>query len=83
MSTDKKKIADRLKRLEGHLAQVRRSIEDGRDCEQVIPQFLAVKGALDSGLEAYLLEELAVCRSNKEEQKFSKLLKLVIKKIRS
>lgn len=76
-----KPIVNRVKRLEGQLARVRQELEAGTSCETVVPQFLAVKGALDACLETYLLEALEACALRKSPEDMAMLLKTVIKKI--
>ena len=41
-------IVNRLKRSIGHLDKVRRMVEDGEDCSDVLIQLAAVRGQLDS-----------------------------------
>ena|SRR3990170_6946433 len=40
-------ILNRLARIEGQVRGLRRMIEEGKDCEQVLTQLAAVKSALD------------------------------------
>ena len=41
------RILNRLARIEGQVGGLRRMIEEGKDCEQVLTQLAAVKSALD------------------------------------
>ena len=41
------RILNRLARIEGQVGGLRRMIEQGKDCEQVLTQLAAVKSALD------------------------------------
>ncbi len=43
-----KEVLDRLARAVGHLEKVRRMVEDGADCSEVLIQLAAVRGQLDS-----------------------------------
>lgn len=40
-------VRDRLRRLQGQLGGVVRMLDDGRDCEDVVTQLRAVRGAID------------------------------------
>ena len=42
-----KSVVNRLARAVGHLESVRRMIEDGRDCSEVLVQLSAVKAAVN------------------------------------
>ena len=44
----KREITTRLSRALGHLRHVKRMVEDGRDCSEVLIQLAAVNGALSS-----------------------------------
>ena len=52
-----KAVINRLSRAIGHLESIRRMVEEGRDCSEVLIQLSAVKSAVKDGdMEA--LEEL-------------------------
>jgi CsoR family transcriptional regulator, copper-sensing transcriptional repressor len=53
---DKKKIGNRLSRIEGQVRGIARMVEDDRYCIDVLTQVSAVKTALDS-LALQLLED--------------------------
>ena len=53
---DKRKIANRLNRIEGQVRGIARMVEDDRYCIDVLTQVSAVKTALDS-LALQLLED--------------------------
>ena len=53
---DKKKIANRLHRIEGQVRGIERMVEDDRYCIDILTQVAAVKTALDS-LSLQLLED--------------------------
>jgi CsoR family transcriptional regulator, copper-sensing transcriptional repressor len=53
---DKKKIGNRLSRIEGQVRGIARMVEDDRYCIDVLTQVSAVKTALDS-LSLQLLED--------------------------
>ena len=46
--TQTKAVLNRLSRAIGHLESVKRMVEDGRDCTEVLIQLAAVRGQLDS-----------------------------------
>lgn len=51
----------RLARAEGHLAAVRRMVEEGRDCPDVLIQLAAVRAALDSTARLVLSDHMETC----------------------
>jgi DNA-binding FrmR family transcriptional regulator len=73
-----KKFSNRLKRLEGQLRKLSESIEAGKDCAEIIPQFLAVKGALGSAYTEYVGLSLDEC-AGKDGEKMRKLISQLIK----
>jgi len=73
-----KTIHNRLARLEGQLKKVHEDISTDKDCEDVIPQFLAIKGALASVYEEYVKSSLDSCAKG-NKQKMRKLIALLIK----
>lgn len=74
-------MLNRLKRLEGQSASLREALTAGEPCEKVIPQFLAVKGALDASLQEYLRLSLAECKGKKSAEEMCQILNLVVKRI--
>ncbi|MFZ5982516.1 MAG: metal-sensitive transcriptional regulator [Patescibacteria group bacterium] len=66
MKSEKKKIVDRLARIEGQIKGVRGMIEKEEDCQRVVVQIMAIKEAIQkAGLE---LMKAKVC-SRKTLQK--------------
>jgi DNA-binding FrmR family transcriptional regulator len=59
--TDTKKVLDRLSRAIGHLESVRRMVEEGRDCSQVLVQLSAVKAAINNTGKVILRDHLNHC----------------------
>jgi DNA-binding FrmR family transcriptional regulator len=57
-------IVRRLKRAEGHLAAVRRMVEDGRDCPDILLQIAAVRAALDATARVVLADHVESCLHN-------------------
>ena len=56
-----KKIINRLSRSIGHLESVRRMIEEGCDCPDVLIQLAAVRSELNGAGKALLKEHLRHC----------------------
>jgi len=54
-------VVNRLRRAEGQLAAVRRAVEEGRDCEQVVIQLAAVSRALDKAGFAIIAASMKQC----------------------
>ena len=74
-----KKLQNRLHRVEGQLRKLQESIAADKDCTEVIPQFLAVKGAIAAAFELYVTDSLDSCATS-DEKKMKKLIGLLIKK---
>ena len=52
--TQTKAVINRLSRAIGHLESVKRMVEDGRDCTEVLVQLAAVRSALNSTAKVHL-----------------------------
>lgn len=59
--TQTKAVLNRLSRAIGHLESVKRMIEDGRDCTEVLVQIAAVRSALSSTAKVILKDHLEHC----------------------
>ena len=62
--TQTKAVLNRLSRAIGHLESVKRMIEDGRDCTEVLVQIAAVRSALGSTAKVILKDHLEHCISD-------------------
>lgn len=56
-----KRVANRLARASGHLESVKRMVEDGRDCSEVLVQLSAVISALNNTGKVILKEHIDHC----------------------
>jgi DNA-binding FrmR family transcriptional regulator len=54
-------IVRRLARAEGHLAAVRRMVEERRDCPEILIQLAAVRAALDATAKVVLADHIESC----------------------
>ena len=54
-------VLNRLSRAIGHLQSVRRMVEDGRDCSEVLVQIAAVRSAIDNTGKIILQDHLKHC----------------------
>lgn len=61
--TQTKAVLNRLSRAIGHLESVKRMVEDGRDCTEVLVQLAAVRSALSSTAKVILKDHLEHCIS--------------------
>lgn len=59
--TQTKAVINRLSRAIGHLESVKRMVEDGRDCTEVLIQLAAVRSALNSTAKVILKDHLEHC----------------------
>ena len=56
-----KMILNRLSRASGHLEAVKRMVEDGKDCSEVLIQLSAVIAALNNTGKVILTDHIANC----------------------
>lgn len=56
-----KNVLNRLSRASGHLDSVRRMVEDGRDCSEVLIQLTAVISALNNAGKVLLKDHINHC----------------------
>ena len=54
-------VARRLARAEGHLAAVRRMVDEGRDCPDILIQLAAVRAALEASARLILADHMESC----------------------
>ena len=59
--THTKAVINRLSKAIGHLEAIRRMVEEGRDCSEVLTQLAAVKAALNSTGRVIVKDHLEHC----------------------
>lgn len=59
--TQTKAVLNRLSRAVGHLESVKRMVEDGRDCSEVLVQLAAVRSAIGSTAKLILKDHIEHC----------------------
>jgi DNA-binding FrmR family transcriptional regulator len=59
--TRTKAVVNRLSRAIGHLEAIRRMVEDGRDCSEVLIQLAAVKAAINSTGRVIVKDHMEHC----------------------
>lgn len=64
--TQTKAVINRLSRAIGHLESVKRMVESGRDCTEVLVQLAAVRSALSSTAKVILKDHLEHCLTDAE-----------------
>ena len=67
--TQTKAVINRLSRAIGHLHSVKRMVETGRDCTEVLMQLAAVQSALSSTAKVILKDHIEHCLLDAVEQK--------------
>ena len=65
--TETKQVLDRLSRAIGHLESVRKMVEDGRDCTEVLVQLAAVRSALNNTAKVILKDHVEHCLADAVE----------------
>ena len=56
-----KAVVNRLARIIGHLESIKRMVEDGRDCSEVLVQIAAVKSAVTNVGKVILKDHIKHC----------------------
>ena len=74
--TQTKAVVNRLSRAIGHLESVKRMVENGRDCTEVLVQLAAVRSALSSTAKVILKDHLEHCISEAGEDGHDQLAAL-------
>ena len=59
--TNTKAVLNRLSRAIGHLESIRRMVEDGRDCSEVLIKLSAVKSAINNTGKVILQDHIEHC----------------------
>lgn len=59
--TQTKAVINRLSRAIGHLEAVKKMVEDGRDCTEVLVQLVAVRSALNNTGKVILQDHIDHC----------------------
>ena len=65
--TQTKAVLNRLSRAIGHLESVRRMVEEGRDCTEVLVQLAAVRSALNNTSKIILRDHVEHCLADAVE----------------
>ncbi len=61
-------IINRLSRIEGHVGAIKRMLEEGRTCPEILVQLAAVRGAVEKTAKLVLEDHVESCvRSAVEE----------------
>ena len=58
---NQKAVINRLARAQGHLEKVRKMVEEGYDCSEVLVQLAAVRSALDNTGKVILKDHMRQC----------------------
>ena len=58
---NQKAVVNRLARAIGHLEKVKRMVEEGHDCSEVLVQLAAVRSALDNTGKVILKDHMRHC----------------------
>lgn len=73
--SETKKVIDRLSRAIGHMESVKKMVEEGRDCSEVLVQIAAVKAAINNIGKIILQDHINHCVVNAVETGDAKVLK--------
>ena len=59
--TETNKVIDRLSRAIGHMESIKKMVEDGRDCSEILIQIAAVKAAVNNIGKIMLQDHINHC----------------------
>lgn len=71
---EKKRIVNRLKRLEGQIRGLQTMIESGKDCEAVLTQIMAAKSALNQVGMHIIGHSMKTCLIDDEDKTSDELI---------
>lgn len=71
-------LQNRLRRIEGQVQKLQIQIEGEESCEVVIPQFLAVRGAVNAALKSYVDSNIQAC-TTADTERLQTLIKTLVK----
>lgn len=79
---DKDKLLARIRRIQGQAAGLERQLEAGSDCQEVLQQIAAIKGAVNglmlTVMEGHLIEHVVhEQNAQQREQDFEAVLKVI------
>jgi DNA-binding FrmR family transcriptional regulator len=78
MEEDKKLILHRLRRIAGQVRGVEKMIEEGRPCQDVIHQLIAVKNAVNQACTKILVQESCKIDSKQNGKELESLIKNLV-----
>lgn len=61
---EQKAVLNRLSRATGHLESIRRMVEDGRDCTEILVQLAAVRSAINNTGKVILKDHIQSCMTD-------------------
>jgi len=64
----RKKVIDRLSRIEGHIRGIKKMVEEDRDCPELLHQLGAVKAAINKTGELILKDHIESCLIDVEKE---------------
>ncbi|NNN16285.1 MAG: metal-sensitive transcriptional regulator [Acidimicrobiaceae bacterium] len=67
--TDVEAVQKRLSRIEGQIRGIKKMIDDGRNCKDVVTQFAAVSRALEQAAFGLVASQLTYCIEFPDEAK--------------
>lgn len=59
--TQTKQVVARLARIEGHVGAIKRMVQEGRPCSEVLLQMAAIRSALDRAAKILLTDHMEHC----------------------
>ncbi|MGM0219923.1 metal-sensitive transcriptional regulator [Enterococcus sp. AZ126] len=77
------KLANRLKRSEGQLRGILKMMDEGKDCQEVVTQLMAVRSSIDKVIGLVVTENLKQCMEDEmidlASEDMAKALEMIVK----
>ena len=73
------KIINRIHRVQGQLGALETSLERNTPCTEVVPQLLAVKGAVTALTQEYLEQALEECVEHTDIEQMKSIIKTLVR----
>jgi DNA-binding FrmR family transcriptional regulator len=74
-----KKVRDRLRRAEGQIGGIIRMLEEGRACEDIVTQLMAVRTAVDRAAAQIVSAHIDECMASQSAEQARDRVKQAIK----
>jgi CsoR family transcriptional regulator, copper-sensing transcriptional repressor len=75
-AAEKKKILNRLRRLEGQVRGLHKMVDEDRDCQEILTLLASIKSALNATGDALFESYIDRCQQDEQPVKAAEILKV-------